>query len=88
MTQDVIFALFIIRSTGITVELTRRRESTHPSPHQVSYETRYRRSRPTICYVAPLLDKRATQTQEAGLGATERLEEFLRFPRAVVAKND
>src|SRR5437667_6560927 len=33
-----------------TVELTRRRESKHPSPHQVSYETRSRRSRPTICF--------------------------------------
>src|SRR5437588_3482859 len=36
-----------------TVELTRRRESKHPSPHQASYETRSRRSRPTICYAAP-----------------------------------
>src|SRR5438270_13694361 len=35
-----------------TVELTRRRESKHPSPHQVSYETRSRRSRPTICWAA------------------------------------
>src|SRR5258707_10633460 len=34
----------------ITVELTRRRESKHPSPHQASCERRYRRSRPTICY--------------------------------------
>ncbi len=33
-----------------TFELTRRRESKHPPPHQVSYKTRYRRSRPTICY--------------------------------------
>src|SRR5205807_8164320 len=33
-----------------TVELTRRRESKHPPPHQVSYKTRSRRSRPTICY--------------------------------------
>src|SRR5437660_7051813 len=31
-----------------TVQLTRRRESKHPSPHQASYETRSRRSRPTI----------------------------------------
>src|SRR5882762_1746610 len=37
---------------GPTVELTRRRESKHPSPHQASCETRSRRSRPTICYVA------------------------------------
>src|SRR5437016_7488719 len=35
-----------------TVELTRRRESTSPPPHQASCETRSRRSRPTICYVA------------------------------------
>src|SRR5436853_146403 len=35
-----------------TVELTRRRESKHPPRHQVSYKTRSRRSRPTICYAA------------------------------------
>ncbi|MDX6577754.1 MAG: hypothetical protein QOE96_3707 [Blastocatellia bacterium] len=34
------------------VELTGRRESNHPPPHQVSYETRSRRSRPTICWAA------------------------------------
>src|SRR5713226_6490959 len=33
----------------ITFELTRRRESKHPSPHEASCETRSRRSRPTIC---------------------------------------
>src|SRR5207249_10731258 len=44
-----------------TVELTRRRESKHPSPHQASYETRSRRSRPTICYAATgLFDLPAT----------------------------
>src|SRR5439155_22746222 len=37
---------------GITVELTRRRESKHPAPHHASYKTRSRRSRPTICSVA------------------------------------
>src|SRR5260370_42402336 len=36
-----------------TVELTRRRESKHPSPHQASCEKRPRRSRPTICSTAP-----------------------------------
>ena len=41
-------------SSGPTVELTRRRDSKHPSPHQVSYETRSRRSRPTICWATPL----------------------------------
>ena len=35
-----------------TVELTRRRESKHAPPHQASYETRSRRSRPTICSTA------------------------------------
>src|SRR2546421_6810026 len=35
-----------------TVELMRRRESKHPSPHQASCEKRSRRSRPMICYVA------------------------------------
>jgi hypothetical protein len=35
-----------------TAELTRRRESKHLSPEHSSYETRYRRSRPTICYAA------------------------------------
>ncbi len=34
---------------GITVELTRRREFNQASPDQLSYETRSRRSRPTIC---------------------------------------
>src|SRR5437016_7995261 len=38
-----------------TVELTRRRESKHPAPHQASCETRSRRSRPTICWATPLL---------------------------------
>src|SRR5258706_16386006 len=33
---------------GLTVELTRRRESKHPSPHQAGCERRSRRSRPTI----------------------------------------
>jgi hypothetical protein len=32
----------------LTVELTRRREPKHPSPHRASCERRYRRSRPTI----------------------------------------
>ena len=34
----------------ITVELTRRRASKRPPLNQSSYETRSRRSRPTICY--------------------------------------
>src|SRR5437868_4559963 len=37
-------------TSRITVELTRRRESKHPSPHHASCERRSRRSRPTICY--------------------------------------
>jgi hypothetical protein len=37
----------------ITVELTRRREFNQASPDQLSYETRSRRSRPTIRYAAP-----------------------------------
>src|SRR5947209_598256 len=41
-----------VRDKRITVELTRRRESKHPPLHQASYETRSRRSRPTICWVA------------------------------------
>src|SRR5713101_5588701 len=36
-------------SCGPMFELTRRRESKHPSPHQASCETGSRRSRPTIC---------------------------------------
>jgi hypothetical protein len=36
----------------LTSELTRRRESKHLSPHRISYETRSRRSRPTICWMA------------------------------------
>src|SRR5436190_5084041 len=54
------FELVIERSeipmlSNPTVELTRRRESKHPPPHQASCETRSRRSRPTICSVAPAL---------------------------------
>src|SRR5258708_29025027 len=36
----------------LTLELTRRREFNQASPDQLSYQTRSRRSRPTICYVA------------------------------------
>src|SRR5438270_13748369 len=39
--------MFICRPT---VELTRRRDFTPPSPNESSYETRSRRSRPTICW--------------------------------------
>jgi hypothetical protein len=46
-----------------TVELTRRRESRHPSPHRASYETRSRRSRPTI-----LLCARYSQMQGCPFG--------------------
>src|SRR6266849_4025277 len=42
------------KRSGITVELTRRRESKHPPPHQASCERRSRRSRPTICWASPL----------------------------------
>src|SRR2546423_840204 len=35
-----------------TVELTRRRESKHPSPHQAIKKPRSRRSRPTICWAS------------------------------------
>src|SRR3989442_1300673 len=35
-------------SRSLTVELTRRRESKDPPPHNASCETRFRRSRPTI----------------------------------------
>ena len=38
------------RVCGLTSELTRRRESNQASPDESSYETRPRRSRPTICY--------------------------------------
>src|SRR6266404_5134230 len=37
----------------ITFELTRRREFNQASPDESSYETRYRRSRPTICWASP-----------------------------------
>jgi len=33
----------------------RRREFIQASPDQLSYETRSRRSRPTICWAAPML---------------------------------
>src|SRR2546427_7683098 len=38
-----------------TVELTRRREPKHPPPRQASYETRSRRSGPTICWASSLI---------------------------------
>src|SRR5207253_7448666 len=41
----------VLKRSGITVELTRRRESKHHPQHQASCETRSRRSRPTICWV-------------------------------------
>src|SRR5438105_2654319 len=37
----------------ITSELTRRREFNQASPDESSCETRYRRSRPTICSMPP-----------------------------------
>src|SRR5688572_5664096 len=40
------------KSSRRTVELTRRRQFIQPSPGQLSCETRYRRSGPTICYVS------------------------------------
>src|SRR5437879_11081828 len=48
-TKEICRAILVSRPT---VELTRRRESKHPPPHQASCETRYRRSRPTICSTA------------------------------------
>jgi hypothetical protein len=44
---------FGIRRRHPTVELTRRREFNQASPDESSCETRSRRSRPTICWVAP-----------------------------------
>ncbi len=38
--------------SGITAELTRRRDFIHASPDQSRCETRSRRSRPTICWAA------------------------------------
>src|SRR5947209_9822792 len=40
------------RISNPTVELTRRREFIQASPDESSYETRSRRSRPTICSAA------------------------------------
>src|SRR5205809_5743278 len=45
--------------SDITVELTRRREFTNASPDESSYETRSRRSRPTICCAAAADGSRA-----------------------------
>src|ERR1041384_2981323 len=44
--------LLVSKERHRTVELTRRREFIQASPDQLSYETRSRRSRPTICSVA------------------------------------
>src|SRR2546426_1019728 len=48
MDYVVPLALHSMTKGRLTVELTRRRESKLPSPHQVSCEPRSRRSRPTI----------------------------------------
>src|SRR5438874_5285602 len=41
--------LFSVTRDDPTVELTRRRKSKHPSPHQATCEKSSRRPRPTIC---------------------------------------
>src|SRR4030095_1726867 len=48
----MICCVVIHSSSRPSAELTGRRESKHSSPYQASYETRSRRSRPTICYGA------------------------------------
>src|SRR2546421_11349124 len=60
MTEPVIRtpkAKTVFRDSGITVELTRRREFIQASPDQLSYETRPGRSRPTICFAPSRLDE-------------------------------
>src|SRR5438045_229577 len=58
-----------------TVELRRRRESKHPPPHQVSYKTRPRRSRPTICWIAPL-GKAISSVQDESAPHSARTHEY------------
>ena len=53
-----------------TVELTRRRESKHSSPHQESYETRPRRSRPTSCWVHPVNERVSGRKNQPSAVAT------------------
>src|SRR5207247_5196131 len=48
------FFLHSFTGSDPTFELTRRRESTHPPPHQASCERRPRRSRPTTDCVKTL----------------------------------
>ena len=50
--KNALFCLLTTRSveSGITVELTGRREFTQAAPEELSCETGYRRSGPTICY--------------------------------------
>src|SRR5712692_9734224 len=55
-----------MRNRCRTAELTRRRDFTQASPDQLSYETRSRRSRPTICWVAPSYKLRAELAQSDG----------------------
>src|SRR6266498_1190785 len=57
--KDVSTLCFVSKSRR-TFELTRRREFNQVSPDGSSCETRPRRSRPTICYVSPPNQKRAS----------------------------
>jgi hypothetical protein len=52
ITQNIFSMPSMREIRGITVELTRRRAFNQASPDQLSYETRSRRSRPTICSIA------------------------------------
>src|SRR6267378_1923198 len=60
-------SLAVITESGRTSELTRRREFNQASPDESSCETRSRRSRPTICYVSPLVKRQCCLDGFVGL---------------------
>src|SRR5436190_17875265 len=78
-------SLFFKKRRGLTVELTRRRESKHPSPHESSCETRSRRSRPTICW-ATVVTKGAHREEALRLFQPLRAQRCLEVPSARVER--
>src|SRR6266568_485114 len=77
----------LTRKRRRTSELTRRRESKQPSPHHASYETRPRRSRPTICSARPLVSSECS----AAFGTFRRWVEAKvvkkHFPTSIAESN-
>jgi hypothetical protein len=69
--QKVLLLPVVKKRRWITSELTRRREFNQASPDESSYKTRSRRSRPTICWVAPRQEIHLRRSRRSGDGAAE-----------------